>query len=132
MSIEMGEKELARLFEAMNSSWWLRPTGKSSDAVIRRIDAMHEGQDAAYLQYAFNMGGVLAAVEEAQETEGNLPGNYTHGELEKLLAGYSISGNIASHSIGEIADAIYARMMRLECQAFRYGYYAALEREVAQ
>ena len=128
MSIEMDEKELARLFEAMNSSWWLRPTGKSSDTIIRRIDAMHEGQDAAYLQYAFNMGGVLAAVEEAQETEGNLPGNYTHGELEKLLAGYSIAPN----SIDKIVNAIYERMMLLESQAFRYGYYAALEREVAQ
>ena len=88
MSIEMGEKELARLFEAMNSSWWLRPTGKSSDAVIRRIDAMHEGQDAAYLQYAFNMGGVLAAVEDpasAQRSAGSLAGSACRSGFENCL-----------------------------------------------
>ena len=128
MSIEMDEKEMTRVFRALNGCSWLKPAGNSSDALVQRIDSMQPGQSEAYLRYAFNIGQVLTSVEAAQSIETNLPGVGGTEEIESLLADCGVDAQV----IGNISDALYDRMQQLELQAFRYGYYAALEQETAK
>ena len=128
MSIEMDEKEMTRVFRALNGCSWLKPAGNSSDALVQRIDSMQPGQSEAHLRYAFNIGQVLTSVEAAQSIETNLPGVGGTEEIESLLADCGVDAQV----IGNISDALYERMRQLELQAFRYGYYAALEQETAK
>ena len=128
MSIEMDEKEMTRVFRALNGCSWLKPAGNSSDALVQRIDSMQPGQSEAHLRYAFNIGQVLTSVEAAQSIETNLPGVGGTEEIESLLADCGVDAQV----IGNISDALYDRMQQLELQAFRYGYYAALEQETAK
>ena len=128
MSIEMDEKEMTRVLKALNGCSWLKPAGNFSDALVQRIDSMQPGQSEAHLQYAFNIGQVLTSVEAAQSIETNLPGVGGTEEIESLLADCGVDAQV----IGNISDALYERMQQLELQAFRYGYYAALEQETAK
>lgn len=128
MSIEMDEKEMKRVFKALSSCNWMEPAGKASDALIQRIDSMQPGQSESLLRYAFNFGQILASVEAAQSVETNLPGAGSTKEIESQLAGCGVD----AQAIGNISDALYERMRQLELQAFRYGYYAALEQETAK
>lgn len=128
MSIEMDEKEMTRVLKALNGCSWLKPAGNFSDALVQRIDSMQPGQSEAYLRYAFNIGQVLAAVEAAQSVDTNLPGAGSSEEIKSLLAGCGVD----AQAIENISDALYGRMQQLELQAFRYGYYAALEQETAK
>ena len=128
MSIEMDEKEMTRVFRALNGCNWMEPAGKASEALIQRIDSMQPGQSEAHLRYAFNIGQVLTSVEAAQSIETNLPGVGGTEEIESLLADCGVDAQV----IGNISDALYDRMQQLELQAFRYGYYAALEQETAK
>ena len=128
MSIEMDEKEMTRVLKALNGCSWLKPAGNSSDALVQRIDSMQPGQSEAHLRYAFNIGQILASVEAAQSVETNLPGVGGTEKIESLLADCGVDAQV----IGNISDALYDRMQQLELQAFRYGYYAALEQETAK
>ena len=128
MSIEMDEKEMTRVLKALNGCSWLKPAGNFSDALVQRIDSMQPGQSEAHLRYAFNIGQVLTSVEAAQSIETNLPGVGGTEEIESLLADCGVDAQV----IGNISDALYDRMQQLELQAFRYGYYAALEQETAK
>lgn len=120
----MSEKEMERVQQVMGGL--PVPENKTKRMLLEKMKERFPNVEAdlLLLESAFNMAQVLGRVEKALDDDGEaaVPG-VTLDEIEDILEANQ------GRSIQVIADALYDYAVAAVDEAFRYGYYAALENE---
>lgn len=118
----MTEKEIERVRQVMGGLPMSQ--SKTKRALLRHMKEQIPDMEAdlLLLESAFNMAQVLGRVEKAMNAEGEaaVPG-IDLGEIEDILE--------ANQGRSAQINALFKYAVAAVDEAFRYGYYAALESE---
>ena len=125
MKAELSEAEVRTLLKNTGKRplEWMCSHGAGEKAIVEGLYQMIGGGSAA-LQYAFHLGEAAARMEAMM---GQLPEVCSASQFEKIIM-KKVPG-IEMREAEKITEEIYAYLINVQEESFRYGYYAALGQE---
>ncbi len=122
MKAELSEAEVKTLLKMTGKKplAWMCSHGAGEKAIVEGLYQMIGGGSAA-LQYAFHLGEAAARMEAMM---GHLPEVCSASQFEKIIM-EKVPG-IEMREAEKITEEIYAYLINVQEESFRYGYYAAL------
>lgn len=118
---EMTEQEIDRLLEATNTVNYL-----GSDMQKCFLDKALQADDVNYTAgYVFNLGRIIERIKKSMGEEYE---NIPYICLDDIAAIIDI-GLQKGHDPKKISDDLFDLIFAIQREAFRYGYYAALQNE---
>lgn len=120
---EMTEQEVERLLSATDTCKYIKSNGSAESSLIHKALKICGEDRHCTGMYLLNLGRIIEKVSIAfGEEYKNLPEINLDDIAQIVEAG---KGN----SFTDISDNLFEYLFAMQREAFRYGYYAALEAE---